>query len=313
MVKKVNFFTVDIFKSLNANEDHSYREIKELVVNIINYNAEDNDNFKILDLSEENQLHQSADIFAYENEYLFMRASNQKPSGAYLQRNYSTNVPGAVLGGTSEREKGIEQYTYLYLNYTTGILGIVNQKGAPSYKILNTMFLKYNHEYYLKFTPIPNADGVERIYNAEEPKISQIEIEVPVPDAGVLQKWFGWNTKDILSIQSGTLKATMKLSGIERQLITADADETRGLIDCIKSKKHNYNKAKVRGKVDGERTQDYSFFDENFTYPIDITTYRIENYEKKYLSAAELIPIYRDNLLLAYNENFDMLKTIANR
>lgn len=313
MIKKVNFFTVDIFRTINENEEHSYREIKDLVIDIINENAEVTDNFKILDLSEENQLHQSADIFEYENEYLFMRASNQKPSGAYLQRNYATNVPGAVLGGTSEREKGIEQYTYLYLNYVTGILGIVNQQGAPNFRILNTMFSKYNSDYYVKFIAIPNADGIERIYKAEEPKISQVEIEVPVPDAGVLEQWFGWNTEDILSIQRGTLKATMKLSGVERQLITSDADETRGLLDCIKSKVHNYNKAKVRGKVEGERTQDYSFFNENFTYPIDIVTYRVENYEKKYLSAVELISIYRDNLLLAYNENCNMLKTITNR
>lgn len=313
MNKKVYFYTADIFNNENENENHSYGEIKEFIVNIINEKAEKTEGFKVLDLSEKNQLHQSADIFEYENDYLFMRASNQKPSGAYLQRNYATNLPGAVLEGSSEKAKGIEQYTYLYLNYVTGILGVIKQQGAPTSKILNTMFSKYNPKYDLKFTAIPNPYGIERIYMGKEPTISKVEIEVPVPNAEVLESWFGWNTKDILSIQSGTLKATLKLSGVERKLITNDVNETKGLLDCIKSKLSNYKKAKVRGKIKGEKTQDYSFFDENFSYPIDIVPYIIEDSEKIYLSAEKLISIYRDNLLMAYNENRNMLIEITNR
>lgn len=313
MTKKVNFYTVDLHVSINANEERDYTEIKEYLIEIINEKSVSQNGFWVLDLSDENQLHLTADIFSYDKDYLFMRASSQKPSGAYLQRNYTTKVPGAVLEGTNEKENGIEQYTYLYFNYSTGILAIVNQQGAPSYRVLNEMFNKYKADYNLTFMPIPNADGIQRIYESKEPKISQIEIEVPIPSAETLQTWFGWNTKDMLTVQSGTLKATMKISGVDRQLITNDGEETKGVIDCIKEKVSSYQKARVRAKADGVKTQDYSFFNENFTYPVEIATYKIVSGEKYYHTADDLIDIYRDNLIMSYNENINMLKTISNR
>lgn len=313
MTKKVNFYTVNLHESVNADEERDFKEIKDYIIEIINKNSVGQEGFWVLDLSNENQLHQIADVFSYNNDHLFMRASNQKPSGAYLQRNYMTKVPGAVLEGTDEREKGIEQYTYLYFNYLTGILAIVNQQGAPSHRVLNEMFRKFKADYYLEFTPIPNADGIQRIYESKEPKISQIEIEVPIPNAEVLQNWFGWDTRDILTVQSGTLKATMKISGIDRQLITNDEEETKGVIDCIKGKITSYQRAKVRAKAEGIKTQDYSFFDENFTYPVEIATYKIVSGEKYYHTAKDLIDIYRDNLIMSYNENINMLRTISNR
>lgn len=313
VIRKVNFYSADIFNKSRNNDKQNYRDIKKYIQGIIDNDSSESHDFKVINLSSEDTLHQCIDVFEYQGDYVFMRASNQKPSGSYLQRNYSTNVPEAVLEGTSEREKGIEQYTYLLFNYTTGILGIVSRQGAPNQKVLNTMFSKYCSDYYLKLTPIPNADGIDRIYKGKDPRISQIEIEVPVPDAGVLEQWFDWKTRDILDIQSGSLKATVKISGVERQLISSGVDETKGLLDCIQKKINMYKKAKVRGKVAGEKTQDYSFFGENFSYTIEVPSYRVVNYEKKYFSSDELVNIYRDNMLAAYNENSEMLSTIVNR
>lgn len=313
MTKKVNFYTVDLHMSINAYEERKYSEIKDHIISVINQNAVDQGRFCVIDLSCINQLHQLVDIFEYKDEFLFMRASNQKPSGAYLQRNYTTKIPGAVLDGINESEEGIEQYTYLYFNYETAILAIVNQFGAPSYKVLDQLLNKYISDYYLTFTPIPNSIGIQRIYEAKNPKISQIEIEVPVPNATILESWFGWNAKDILSIQSGTLKATMKISGVQRKLITNESEETKGVINCIKEKMALYNKAKIRAKADDIKTQDFSFFDENFTYPIEISTYKIISQTKIYRTANELVEIYKENLIMAYKENIVTLRTIANR
>ena len=312
MTKKVNFYKVSLCSAIGEKEiEHT--EIREHIAEIIRNNSVEQDDFWVLDLSDENELHKIIDVFEYTKEGLFLRASNQKPSGVYLQRDYKTKIPGAVLEGTSEREQGIEQYTYLYLNYTTGILAIVNQQGAPSYRIINELFYRYNYDYYLKFVAIPNSNGIQRIYESKEPKITQVEVEVPVPDAGTLQKMFGWNTNDVLSIPDGAIKATMKITGIDRQLITHGGDETKGLIDCIRSKIKDYSKARIRAKADGVKTQDYSFFDENFTYPVEIATYRTASREKYYYTAKELISIYRENLIMAYNENINTLRVIANR
>lgn len=312
MSKKVNFFTVNLFESVSSTEK-DYKLIKDLLVSIIEENSKDVNGFKVLDLTRDNDLHYVADIFSYKEQKLFMRVSNQKPSGGYLRRNYTTNIPAGVLGTLSEDKEGIEVYTYALLDYESGIFSIVNQQSAPNYKIINYFFSKYNVDYYMEFTAIPNPDGISRIYAAKEPRISQIEIEVPVPSADVLEQMFGWKAKDILDVQGRGLKATMRLSGMDRRVITDTEEESKGLIDCIKEKIIDYNKAKVRAKADGIKTRDYSFFDENFSYPVEIPSYCIIDGEKHYHTADDLIPIYREHLQMAYNENKQLLKSISNR
>lgn len=312
MSKKVYFFTVNLFESVSSTEK-DYKLIKDLLVSIIEENSKDVNGFKVLDLTRDNDLHYVADIFSYKDQKLFMRVSNQKPAGGYLRRNYTTNIPAGVLGTSSEDKEGIEVYTYALLDYESGIFSIVNQQSAPNYKIINYFFSKYNVDYYMEFTAIPNPDGISRIYEAKEPRISQIEIEVPVPSAEVLEQMFGWKAKDILDVQGRGLKATMRLSGMDRRVITDTEEESKGLIDCIKEKIIDYNKAKVRAKADGIKTRDYSFFDENFSYPVEIPSYCIIDGEKHYHSADDLIPIYREHLQMAYNENKQLLKSISNR
>ncbi len=312
MGKKVNFFTVDLYESAN-NICRDYKEIKDLLIAIIDEKAVKVDNFWAIDLTRHNELHYIADIFSYKDDSLFMRVSNQKPSGGYLRRDYTTNVPVGVLERGSEDKEGIEVYTYILLDYGTGILSIVNQQSAPSYRSINYFFEKYNINYRMEFKPIPNPDGISRIYEAVEPRISQVEIEVPVPSAEVLENLFGWNAKEILNIQGNGLKAVMKLSSVDRTVITNTDDETKGLIDCIKSKISDYNKARIRAKASTIKMNDYNFFDENFSYLIEIPSYEIISGKRYYYSADDLISIYRDNLQVAYNDNKIVLKEISDR
>ena len=312
MGKKVNFFTVDLYESVNHMRK-DYTQIKTLLIEIINKNAIKLGDFWAIDITCDKELHYVADIFEYKGNSLFMRVSRQKPSGGYLRRDYTTKVPESVLDGTSEDKEGIEVYTYALLDYETGIFSIINQQSAPGYKIINNFFSKYNTNYYMDFKAIPNPDGISRIYGAIEPKISYVEIEVPVPSAEVLEQLFGWKAKDILDIQGNELKATMRLSGVDKKIITNTDEETIGLLDCIKSKVAEYNKARVRAKALGKKTQDYSFFDENFSYPIDIPMYTIISDEKYYYTAKDLISIYRDKLRMAYRENKELLMAISDR
>ena len=312
MAKKVNFFMVDLYES-STGTVKDYKGIKDLMIEIINENAVKVNNFWVLDLTRDQDLHYIADIFWYDNKSLCMRISSQKPSGGYLRRDYKTQIPTEVLNGIKESEEGLEVYTYAILDYETGILSIVNQQSAPSYRIINYCLTKYDKNHYIEFKPIPNPDGISRIYMATEPKISQVEIEVPVPSAEILEQMFGWNASDIINVQGNDLKATMKLSGIDKKIITGNAEETKGLIDCIKDKVSGYNKAKIRAKADGIKTQDYSFFDENFNYPIEIPTHSILSGEKRYYSSDDLIPIYQEKIWEAYNDNRELLRSISNR
>lgn len=312
MTKKVYFYSVDLVETATRSYQ-DYFEIKELIVDIINSNAQKYNNFWVIDLTANNELHYVADIFSYENDYLFLRLSSQKPSGGYLHRNYATNIPEGVLEGVDEKDEGIEVYTYALLDYSKGIFSIVNQQSAPNYKVINYLFSEYNSKYCMEFKAIPNPDGIERIYQAQEPRITQVEIEVPVPDASTLEKMFGWNEEEIMDIQGKGLKATMKLSGIDRRIITDTEEESRGLIDCIKNKLATYNKARIRAKAEGIKTQEYSFLEENFSYPIDIPKYEIVGDKKRFYSADEMVSIYKEHLTEAYGSCKLVLHQISNR
>lgn len=314
MAKKVNFYKIELHKK-NGSADNiiEYTLIKDIVLDIIRQNAInlEKEKFSILDLTRDDGLHYNADIFEYSENTLFMRMSNQKPSGGFLKRNYVTNVPGAV--GIEEKE-GIEVYTYVLLNYETGILSIVNQQGAPAVRIINNIFSKYNPQYYFEFISIPNKTGIDKIYDAKKSKVSQIEVEVPVPNATYLQKMFGWKESEIIdTIQENKLKVVVRVSGAERKSITEDEEHSRKLIKTIRNNLNIYNKAKIRAKAEGIKTQDYNFFDENFSYLVEIPTYTVENQSKRYLSEKELIKVYEDNLKMAYNECLITLKAISNR
>ena len=312
MAKRVYYYTTELIEVADDNKC-GYSMIKDIITEIINEKSVSMDNFKVLDLSKGDELHYMADIFEYENSRLFMRMSSQKPSGSYISRDYKTGIPSNVLEGMSEDKEGIEIYTYALLDYSTGILCIVNQKSAPSYRLINNIFSLYNQRYSLAFLPIPNRDGINKIYNSKCPHISSIEVEVPIPSADVLERLFNWKAEDIIDVQDGRLKATMRLSGIDRQTITDGEIETRNLIDRIREHLSGYRKALVRARADGIKTQDFNFYNEYFSYPVEIRTYSIENGRKHYYTADQLITEYKDNLIMAFNENEGILKSIANR
>lgn len=312
MSKRVYYYTTELVEAANDNKC-GYSIIKDKIVEIINLKAVPMEGFKVLDLSKGDELHYMADIFEYEGTRLFMRMSSQKPSGSYIFRDYKTRVPNNVLGENSEDKEGIEIYTYALLDYATGILCIVNQKSAPKYRLINNIFSLYDQRYALEFLPVPNKNGIDKIYNSRSPQITAIEVEVPIPSAEVLERLFDWGTDDILDIQNGRLKATMRLSGIDRQIITDGEIETQHLIDRIKQRLGGYRKALIRGRAEGIKTQDFNFYNEFFSYPVEIRTYSIENGRKHYFTADQLITEYKDNLIMAFNENVGVLKAITNR
>lgn len=312
MAKRVYFYMVKLMEKAHDTEC-DYRIIRDLVTTIINKHASKRNNMYSIDLTTSEDLHITADIFDYSDAKMFFRLGNQKPSGSFLYRNYETNETESLLKSNDEQKAGIEIYTFGSLDYETGIFAIVSQQGAPTYRYVRNLFIKYTSNYYLDFIPVPNPNGIDLIYKEDESRISNIEVEVPVPTAEALQNLFGWSDKEILDIQGKNLKAVMKLSSIDRKTITENGEESRGLIDCIKSKLTNYTKARIHAKAAGKKAQDYNFFNENFSYPIEISSYKATGGVKHFFTAEENIIIYRDNLNMAFNENYILLKQISNR
>lgn len=312
MASKIYYYMVDLMDTMGDTK-REHKEIKSILNDIIRKYGVNNKGIITLDLSSDDNLHFIADIFDFKNEYAFMRLSSQKPTGSFIHRDYETYHPSALLEGASEDKEGIEIYTYVLFYYGTGILSIVNQREAPGHKVLNNMFRKYASDCYLKFVAIPNRDGVDRIYYGNNPSISAIEVDVPTPSADILESVFKWDDKDILDSISGDLSVSIRISGLDRRFIIEGEEQSKNIIDKIKSRLSAFNKAKIRGKADGIKTQDFNFFNEMFSYPIDIKKSTLVNGQVHYYTVEELVQHYKKSLLEAYDKNIQLLKVITNR
>lgn len=59
--------------------------------------------------------------------------------------------------------------------------------------------------------------------------------------------------------------------------------------------------------------REYDFFEQYFSYPVDITYYHIVDYERVYYTVDELMEINKQNIIQAFVENKKILRTVINR
>ena len=315
-VKKVYFFKIDV---LNIEEKEvDYHVIKDEIVKIVSENSHDQNNYKCLDITINlGDLHSVIDIFEYQNSRLYCRLSKQKPGNNFIGRNYQNYEKKDIVDSNDHENNGIEQYTFAMINYQIGVACVAFSKGAPNEKALEQMFDKYSDEYKIQLIPIPNEHGIDRIYGSENSDILNLEIDVPLPNGEALEDLFGWNPTNIINtIGERNLKASVCLkSNMNRGSITRIDEEVKGIIDAVKEKcrENRYIKAKMRARTKTVKARDYNFFYENFSYPIDINTYHIEDYKKVYYTVDELVEIFKKHMKLAYRESIEMSSRIINR
>lgn len=312
--KNAYFFTVKL-SEVRTGEEVNYQLLQGVMQEIIENYGIEQQNYITLNLTlDDDPMHIIFDVFDYKNTRLFGRLSKQRPSNTMIQRDYRTYQKQDVLPDVSLDERGIEVYTYAYLDYETGILNIVYAKGAPDERVLKNLFLKYNTDYQIEIEAIPNARGIEQIYQGINSEIIRVEIEAGLPDAATLEHVFGWNNRELLDvINQRNLIVDFVLKPQPRRGITYDTEETINLIDCIKQALPRYKKAKVKAKARNVKARDYNLFEDYFSYPIEIPTYRTENYQRIQYSVDELVTIYKNNLIMAFNENRTLLLIATGR
>ena len=292
-----------------------YVKFKEIFADIVDKRATVFSEYKSLDVTPyEEEMHFMLDIYSYTGKFLFTRMTKQRPSNSLVQHDYKTCEKEDVLPGNKENEKGIEQYTYGLLNYEHGIFMLASTMGAPNEKIINNIFKLYAPEYTVDLIEIPNAMAIESIYEGKESEIKKLEIEVPLPAAGVLENIFHWKESEILdTIGSENLNVSVVLKPLRRKSITHGEDETRKLMDAIKKALPRYHKAKMRAKAQNLKLRDYNFFDDKFSYPIDIQNSYIREGERIYYSVEQLADIYKREMKAAYFENEKLILLILGR
>lgn len=310
--KNVSFFKVDLF---DQREEVDYQELKRILIDIVNEHAIEFNEYKSLDVTPyEEEMHLMMDVYDYKDTYFFARISKQKPSNSMVQHDYRTCEKEDVLPGNKENERGIEQYTFVLLNYQQGVFLLPSALGAPNEKILCNVLMKYAPEYKINLVPIPNARAIQSIYEGEESEITKLEIEVPLPDLGTLENVFHWNERELYEILGErNLNASIVLKPLRRQSITRNPEETRSLMDAVRDHLQGYKKAKMTAKAQNIKLRDYNFFEDKFCYPIDIPNSTIRDGERIYYTVEQLVNVYKVKMKEAYHANERLLQIILNR
>lgn len=320
MIKKAFFFSIELYAS-ETGAKCNFNNIPELLIDIIGNNGNINRNLRTLDLTPDNEdLHTMLDVYHYRTGYLFARVSKQRPTGSVIGRDYSTKATEGLLDGCSEDIKGIEMYTYLYINYESSILQIISALGAPNENIIKQLVGKYSRDYEIELYPIPNIDGISKIYGKRNSSINSIDLELINPDPVILENILGQNVNAIIE---GAISEHLRVSvGIQsvvaRHSITDDTESSDKVIDLIRDRISNLGrerirKASVRGKAESTKTRDYNFYEENFYFPVDIPIYRMENGKRIYYSEADLAQINLENMVYSYHESRDYILPLIRR
>lgn len=310
--KKVYFYEAHLYY---RDKEVAYSGIKDVLVDIINNKSIDKGNYKSLDITPFDQpMHSIFDFFEYDKNHMFGRLSKQHPNNSYLSRDYTT-YDGSEIFPANAGNSGIENYTFAYMDYSIGILGIVSAMGAPGEKAFVDLFEKYSEEYRVKLIPIPNGSAIQEIYEGNNSNIAQFEVEVPLPTPKVLRNIFKWEEDEIYdAFEKDSLVAMIAVKSQYRGgKIAKGSKATRVIMDAITTLRDDCRKAKMKAQSETVKLQEFNLFDNKFSYPIDIANYHIVDGERMYYTINQMVDQYKQNLAESFNTNFRMLTRITGR
>lgn len=316
--RTVEFFKIVLLRRASKQEI-SHTAIQQILSTVISkYGIETGDGSQAVDLTpdklpEDIEPKIIMDVYEYE-ERLFARICKKKPNNTLVQRDYLSLRTKDVLSEQELREKGIEVFTYLSLDYQHGILSIVSSRDAPGARVLNWIFEHYSKAYTLDFINIPNADGIRAVYDAGRPSITAYEFVIPTPDARFLQDVLRMDEDEIANIVNERVTtATLILKPEPYHSIENGTYRVRKAIDTLLGKKENYIKVKMKAKSDNFSTKEFDLHAKFFSYPITVRKYKQENGRKVEVTINELRDQYLAEIDKAYEENKDLILAIACR
>lgn len=313
--KKGYFSKIELYTS--GNQKIEYQNLKELYDDILKCHSKQHKNCRTLCLNpkaEDGTPKLMMDIINFKQGYLFGRLSKQKENNALLKRDYETDEAEDVFTPFEAKKRGIEIFTYFLLDYSKGILSIVSAQGAPKAAVLNNILIEYNNSYYTKIVDIPNGEGIEVLYNAHNPELTAVELEVPNPEARYLEEVLGIKEPVMFDmLNEGTQKVYVMIKPYTRQSLERDEKKVKRIIEIFKENRNRYAKAVITGKGSGLKNQKFDLHAKYFSYPITINKFHVEAGKRIEYSLDELTSQFSYGLYNAYQSNYDLIIALADR
>lgn len=124
------------------------------------------------------------EVLQNEENFLFARMGRIKDNSHILWRYYRELKSAAVATEAEAHQKGLEIFTYVYIDFETMIITQVTEQSAPKPDKLKALFTKYG-DYNPYCHRISNADIVQSILQAESVKF--VDLALTIPDAAMLR------------------------------------------------------------------------------------------------------------------------------
>lgn len=308
--KNVYFYKLSLYDT-QSRQEMNLTQTKTIIEQIIANNVQNN----AVSLSYNDAEPIVMDVLQQTNDYLFARLSKKRRNNSIQRRNYNTLETSPVLTPAEEDNNGIEIFTYCILGYNHGILSIAKNQGAPNEEAFNRMFSKYNDSYYLEIDSVPNNQLINEIYNGTNPQINRMTIEIPTPNAEILEKVLGASDSEILqSVQQKTNIISFEIRPEKRGALCDEPSVIQKVINLFKAGKDTFSKVVLDAKPDSKtRQKRYDLYEEYFKYPININEYHMENGRKVENPKEQIQADYKNEMINIYNNYREYILTICNR
>lgn len=306
---KSSYFFAIVIKDKETETIQPLSTFKNVIDNICN-ELGDQGQYHTVDISlPDDTMKTIVDIFDNTDQRLFARFSKQRPNSSIVGRNYHTLKTEPVMGAFPDNEKGIENYSFVYVNYQTLIAEIAPSQYSPEESALANLINKCS-EYFIEFLPIPNRIGIDRIFTHRKPVISSFTVDIPTPTPALLEE-FGFNGDDINELFGNNIRAKIMIAPIHGTTLASN-EGVPSVVEKIRQSASVTN-AIFKARSATDKTREYNLYDETFKYDIDIPTVHIEKGKSISYSEQELINSAREKLIANYNINHDIIVPLANR
>lgn len=305
-MKSAYFYALDIIEK-GTDILQPITSFKNIIQKIIEPIKEENNYYSIDISSPDDSMKTFVDIFDYKGDYFFARLSKQRPTNSVVGRNYETLKPEPVMGNYPDNIKGIENYSFAYINYETLIAEIATSQYSPNETTLEN-FIKKNSNYYLKSKAIPNRLGIDYIFQHRKPVISSFTVDIPTPDPALLES-FGLNDDEITNLIGNDIRAKITVSPLHGTTLTSN-DAVPALVQRIRQAA-SVTDAIFRARSESVKTREYNLYDESFKYDISIPTSHTVNGKVIFYSHDALVEIAKKELIANYDAKCGIIVPLA--
>lgn len=308
MATKKAYYYIATINEVATNRDVTV-SIKTIFENVFQHKCVENNGIKTMMLSEGKV---SLDILFNTDLYLFARVGRKKDSSDAIIRDNQTKKYEYVLAGEDLLNKTLEICTYFLLDYTTGVVGFIIGKAAPSVQSLINIVNENYDEYIMKVDNIVSPESVRALMNPGS-SIGKIKYKFRVPNVDIL-KHVGLDREQITSLYNTDIyEVELVIKNQPRRNITEDDNKISDIINKFAALPQAIKDTlAIHGKTRNSSSQDYSFDENEIVYSIDVPADKTVEGQKITLTVDEVANEIFIRLRNIYNENKSALLSFAN-